>query len=217
MRIVCTDTFKTGSVASDKISMAKQTILIQISGKSNMTSYEVYFLNAPDNASKIIALSGHASLLFAADSTDLELYNFSPRNNKTPFARGAIAQTVDKINSFDSFVASCKANNFEGIPIQNGFKTWYEPYKRAIKLGVTTESFNKIYTYAQTIKKDPPRFNFFTGYNCTDFCLGALKCGDVYFENAQGEEIVRAFPNVIYELSVRARNVTTFEKIDFRE
>ncbi len=190
---------------------------MQVSDKPNMATYEIYFLNAPDNASSIIALSGHASLLLKSDAIEYELYNFSPRDNKTPFARGAIAQTVDKIRSFDDFVASCKANDFEGIPIQNGFTTWHEPYKRAIRLSVTNERFNKIRAYAQAIKEDPPHFSFVIGYNCTKFCLRALGYADIYFEDAQGREMAHAYPNDIYMHSVGAHNVIAFEKIDFRK
>ncbi len=201
---------------------------MQNGDNSVMTSENVYFLNAPDNKSALIALSGHASLLLAAGSTGTvhaheikapayELYNFSPRNNKSPIGRGAIAQTVDSIHSFDAFVANCKVNNFEGILIQNGHTTWHEPYKRAIRLGVTAEQFGKIRTYAQAIKKNPPRFNFLTGYNCGTFCYEALKCADVYFEDAEGNEMARAFPNEIYVRAVSAHNVLAFEKIDFRK
>ncbi len=162
-------------------------------------------------------MTGHAALLLASATYGFELYNFSPFDNKSAFAQGAIAQTVDTIDSFDAFVERCAANNFEGIEIQNGYTQWREPYKRAIKLGVTDNQLAKIRDYAQAIKAKPPRFSFFGGYSCSNFCCSALKCADIYFEDAQGRDIGHAYPNHIYTRAVGAHNVQSFEKIDFRE
>jgi hypothetical protein len=174
----------------------------------------IYIVNTPDNNNPLLNLTGHSALLFVLQDGSVELFSFSPYDNKTTPANGAIATTVNQVKSFYEFKQACLANNYEGILISNGYKTWNESFKRAIKLGITEERYIKIYNYASQIKSEPPTYDVLD-YNCQIFCNYALYHGGLALQNFLGYPFDSIIPNYVYDQAVGAQNAITFSKSEF--
>lgn len=190
----------------------------------------VYVVNSPQFGYGVL---GHSAILFESSSGLVNLYSFHPYNNSSARATGSIARIVNDLHreSFSNFKSACFTPTTEtddngetlppGIPVFNGYKTWNEPFRRAMKLKVPYRKYLNMLSYAGDKAVSPPEY-IAAIYNCQSFVTEVLAAGGVVLGHQLGSGNVFPYtselvPNVVFDgTSLEGTTgVYSLEKITF--
>ena len=209
-----TSTELMGLSTGDYVSTMVRPVDVMLSTSGELTS-SIFILNTPDNLNNpFIGLAGHAALLFELPNGAVELFSFSPYDNQSPSADGAVASTGRPTPSIEVFKAECMRNDRQGITIGNRYMDWHERFARMIRLTVMPSQWRAALRYANAIAQNPPEYDV-VNYNCQVFCNLALGSAGIVLRDRFGYAFDSIVPNVVYEEATGALNVLSFEKADF--
>lgn len=177
-------------------------------GGSVTPSYlNVYVVNSPGF---FYGALGHSAILFENDYGEVHLFSFHPYDNVTPRGAGSIAQIADDREeaNFQSFKSACFTKSGDssvapGILVSNGNITWYEPFRRALRLKVSYSQFYNMQSFARRSVASPHSY-VIASYNCQTYINELLATGKVVLGKSLGSGNVISYagalvPNIVYE------------------
>ena len=178
-----------------------------------MTECHVDVFNSPQY---LFGLMGHSGILVEDADGRVHLYSYHPVDNLGEwFARGSIAQLADPDDGkdFETFRRACMTYHEDSfhedkrsVRLFNGYKYWYEPIRRVLRMGVTADK-----RWAKT----PPYFNVLAN-NCEDFVDKALAAGGIVLKGKKHDLNSMPIPDVAFDhTTMRTSGISSLARIDF--
>lgn len=169
----------------------------------------VYVLNNPKFVDHLL---GHNAVLVEHADKTVHLFSFHSKDNHSPFIEGSVAQVVrpEDAVSFDAFERACLVThpgpldgNAVGTLLNNGYKSWYEDFRRAIRLTVKVAQADAMEAWGRRQVERPPRFDLVT-FNCQHFVDDLLAQGGVVLGERRNDGTVHSFerglvPNDVFD------------------
>ena len=169
----------------------------------------VYVLNNPKFVNHLL---GHNAVLIEQPGGTVRLFSFHSKDNHSPFIEGSVAQIVrpQDAASFDVFERACLETHPEpldgnavGTLLNNGYKSWYEDFRRAIRLTVTDAQASAMEVWGRAQVERPPCFDLVT-FNCQHFVDDMLAQGGVSLGERHDDGRVHSFerglvPNDVFD------------------
>lgn len=158
----------------------------------------VYLLNNVDGLSSIsnTGILGHAAIMIQKPYSVLfSLYNFGPRDNKSPIHEGAIGMFAEGDMSYSTFQSQCRRG---GVAVANDYMKWIEGFDRYIRIDVSQSICALMRSYA--INKISASNSYVAvSYNCLSFVIDVLSYGGITIYGPSGNNLSSSLiPNTFF-------------------
>ncbi len=187
-----------------------------------MAESHVDVFNSPQY---LFGLMGHSGILVEDADGRVHLYSYHPVDNLGEwFARGSIAQLADPDDGkdFETFRRACMTYHEDSfhedkrsVRLFNGYKYWYEPIRRVLRMGVTADKAEAVRIFCERWAKTPPYFNVLAN-NCEDFVDKALAAGGIVLKGKKHDLNSMPIPDVAFDhTTMRTSGISSLARIDF--